>query len=189
MFGWQPWKPITINELMSPGVHWIDPDASVGEAAVMMRDAEVGSLPVAENGRLVGVVTDRDITCRAVANGASPSSLTVRQVMTPGVVYCYVDQPVADAAWIMREKRVRRLPVFSRDNRMMGLLAIADIARNFPILSGRVIETARKERTSGAAAKAEDHPKPRSRLFAARTADPTVSQQDTEVAVKREARK
>lgn len=166
MFGWQPWKPISIEELMSPTVHWVDPDATVQEVASVMRDQEVGAVPVVELGRLIGMVTDRDITCRAVANGTVPSATTVREIMTPSVVYCFVDQPVADAAEMMREKRVRRLPVFTRENRMKGILAIADIARNFPILSGLVLETARKAvDVSGASGQAEDHPKPRRRIF------------------------
>lgn len=143
MFGWQPWKPISIDELMTPAVQWVNPDATLQEIAALMRDQGVGAVPVAELGKLIGMVTDRDITVRAVAEGAHPSTVTARDVMTPNPVYCFVDQPVADAAWMMREKRVRRLPVFTRENRMMGILALSDIARDFPILSGRVLEVVR----------------------------------------------
>lgn len=167
MLGWQAWKPISIEELMSPAVHWIGPDATIQEAAALMRDQGIGSVPVAELGRLIGMVTDRDITCRAVADGTDPAAVTVREVMTPTVVYCYVDQPVADAAWMMREKRVRRLPVFTRESRMVGVLAISDIARDFPILSGKILETVRKTEDGAGrgSGQSEEQPKARRRFF------------------------
>lgn len=167
MLGWQAWKPMSIEELMSPVVHWVGPDATVQEVATLMRDKEIGAVPVVDLGRLVGMITDRDITCRAVADGASPFASKVREIMTPTAVYCYVDQPVADAAWMMREKGVRRLPVFTRENRMIGVLAISDIARDFPILSGKILETTRKAedgrgRGSG---QREEQPKARRGFF------------------------
>ena len=93
-----------------------------------MKDLDVGALPVCENDKLVGVVTDRDIAVRSVAAGHNPQDDHVQDVMTRGIVYCFDDQDVRDAARIMHEKQVRRLPVLNRNKRLVGIVSLGDLA-------------------------------------------------------------
>ena len=93
-----------------------------------MNDLDVGSIPVGENDRLIGMVTDRDITCRAVANGKDCSKLTARDVMTKGIVYCREAEDLDDALRIMEQKKIRRLPVINDKKRMVGMLSIGDVS-------------------------------------------------------------
>ncbi len=119
-----------IRDAMSTDVQIIDPDMSVSEAAMKMRDLDVGFLPVGENDRLVGMLTDRDIAVRAVAEGKDPKSCRVRDAMTPDVIYCFEDQDTAEAADLMAEHQIHRLPILNRDKRLVGVLATADLARH-----------------------------------------------------------
>ncbi len=117
-----------IREIMTKQVETVTPDTSLREAARMMRDADIGFLPVGENDRLVGTLTDRDIAVRAVADGKDPSSATVRDAMSAGTDYVFEDQDTAEAATIMSERQIRRLPVMNRDKRLVGVVAIGDLA-------------------------------------------------------------
>ncbi|HYH36648.1 MAG TPA: CBS domain-containing protein [Azospirillum sp.] len=117
-----------IREIMTRQVETVSPDTPLKEAARMMRDADIGFLPVGENDRLVGTLTDRDIAVRAVADGKDPNSAKVRDAMSPGTEYVFEDQDSAEAATIMSEKQVRRLPVMNRDKRLVGVVAIGDLA-------------------------------------------------------------
>lgn len=117
-----------VREIMTPGAECIYPDASIREAASRMQALGVGSLPVCENDRLVGMVTDRDLTVRTTAAGADPNQARVRDAMTPKVHYCFDDQELSEAARLMREKQVRRLPVLNRDKRMVGIVSLGDVA-------------------------------------------------------------
>lgn len=116
-----------VAEIMNP-VETIEPGASVQQAAERMRDLDVGSIPVCDGERLVGVITDRDITIRATATGADPGSCRVDQAMTPKVDCCLADDDVKRALQVMREKQIRRLPVLDRDHRLVGTVALADLA-------------------------------------------------------------
>src|SRR5947209_10896530 len=102
-----------VKEIMDPRVAVVHADTTVQEAAEKMKDLDVGPLPVCENDRLVGMVTDRDITVRAVAEGHDPWTDHVRDVMTPEVIFCFEDQDVAEAARLMKRKQVRRLLVLN----------------------------------------------------------------------------
>jgi CBS domain-containing protein len=93
-----------------------------------MRDGDFGLLPIGENDRLVGTVSDRDITIRAVAAGKDPNRTPVREAMSEGIVYCFEDQSVEEAAALMGEKQIRRLPVLNRDKRLVGIVALGDLA-------------------------------------------------------------
>ena len=104
-----------------------NPDQSIREAAEMMAELDAGALPVGEQDRLVGMITDRDIAIRAVAEGKSPDT-RIRDVMTGDVKYCFDDDEVHDVARNMADIQVRRLPVVNRDNRLVGIVAIADLA-------------------------------------------------------------
>jgi CBS domain-containing protein len=116
-----------IAEIMSP-VEVIEPGASVQQAAERMRDLDVGSIPVCDGDRLVGIITDRDITIRATAAGADPGSYRVDQAMTPKVDCCLADDDVEHAARVMQEKRIRRLPILDREHRLVGTVALGDLA-------------------------------------------------------------
>lgn len=117
-----------VQEIMTKGTECVSPSSSLQEAAQKMRNLDVGPLPVCENDRLVGMITDRDITVRAVAEGCDSKRTTVKQVMTPDVVYCYEDQDVQEAARLMQENQIRRLLVINKDKRLVGIVSLGDLA-------------------------------------------------------------
>jgi CBS domain-containing protein len=117
-----------IREIMTSGARCISPDASLTKAASLMRELNVGSLPVCENDRLAGMITDRDIAIRAVAEARDLPGTPVRAIMSPEVVYAFEDQDVEDAARVMEMNQIRRLPILNRDKRLVGILALGDIA-------------------------------------------------------------
>lgn len=116
------------RELMTHGVECVSPDEKLREVAVKMRDMDVGSFPVCDGGRLTGMVTDRDIAIRCVANGADPSRTTVREAMSEELIFCFEDQSVDEVSQLMRQHQVRRLPVLDVDKNMIGIIAVADLA-------------------------------------------------------------
>ena len=118
-----------VSEAMSENVRIAHPDQTIREAARMMADIDVGILPVGEHDRLVGMITDRDIIVRAVAAGQGPDT-PIEEVMSPEVKYCFEDDDVVGVARNMAQLKVRRLPVLSRDKRLVGILSLADIALN-----------------------------------------------------------
>ena len=117
-----------LSEIMTPDVQVVSPDASLVEAAEKMRSLDVGVLPVTEGKRLVGILTDRDITVRAVAEGRDPKGTRVRDCMSSGAVFCFEDQDSEDAVILMEESQIRRVPVLSRDRQLVGVISLADIA-------------------------------------------------------------
>jgi CBS domain-containing protein len=116
-----------LKDIMSRDVQVISPDATVAEAAQCMRDGDFGMLPVGENDRMIGAITDRDIAVRGVAEGKE-CSCQVRDVMSDGIHWAYEDEPVERAAEIMSQHQVRRLAIVSRDKRLVGVVSLADIA-------------------------------------------------------------
>lgn len=116
-----------IAELMTLDVEVIRPNDTLRTAAKMMADLDAGILPVGENDRLVGMITDRDITVRAVAEGRDPDKTTVRDTMTDEVRYCFADESPEEVARKMSAWQVRRLPVLSRDKRLVGIVALGDL--------------------------------------------------------------
>lgn len=121
-----------VREAMHSGVEWMAPTASLAEVAAKMREYDIGAIPIGENDRLIGMVTDRDIVVKALANGADISSLTARDVMTEGIIYCRADEDLGDALRIMEEHKVRRLPVIDENKRMIGMLGIGDVSNATP---------------------------------------------------------
>jgi CBS domain-containing protein len=113
---------------MSTDVHIAAPDQTMQQAAREMASIDAGLLPVGENDRLVGMITDRDITIRGVARGCSPDT-PIRQVMSQEIRYCFDDDDVEDAADTMSELQIRRLPVLNHDKRLVGIISLGDIAR------------------------------------------------------------
>lgn len=119
-----------VKEAMTRDPKVTSPDTTLVDVAALMVAEDVGAIPVGENDRLVGMVTDRDIAVRAVAEGGNPGNTTVREVMSPGVYYCFEDADLSEAAATMAEHQVQRLPVLNRDKRLVGMIAVADLARN-----------------------------------------------------------
>jgi CBS domain-containing protein len=118
-----------VSEVMSRDVQVTSPTQTIRDAARMMADSDIGSLPVGEDDRLVGVITDRDIAIRGVAQGKAPTT-KVSEVMSREVLYCFDDQDVEDVAQNMADEKVRRMPVVNRDKRLVGIISIGDLARN-----------------------------------------------------------
>ncbi len=129
-----------VKDLMTRHGEWIDPKTTLLDAAKTMLDKEIGSLLVGEDDRIIGMVTDRDITCRGVAKNLDPAKTPVRKVMTEKIIWCFDDQEVEDAAHLMEGKKVRRLAVMNRDKRMVGVLSVDDLARRMHELSGEVLD-------------------------------------------------
>ncbi|MEQ1878157.1 MAG: CBS domain-containing protein [Bdellovibrionia bacterium] len=117
-----------VRDCMTAEVKVITPETSLREAAILMRDGDFGSVPVGENDRLVGVVTDRDLAVRAVAEGFDANTTPVRHVMSEGILYCYEDQMIDEVIQNMGDVQVRRLPVLNREKRMVGILSLGDAA-------------------------------------------------------------
>ena len=116
-----------LKDIMSREVKVVSPDMSIREAATEMRDGDFGMLPVGENDRMIGTISDRDIAIRAVADGKDTGT-KVRDVMSEGVAWAYEDDSVDVAAKIMSERQVRRLPVVNRGKRLVGIVALGDFA-------------------------------------------------------------
>jgi CBS domain-containing protein len=118
-----------ISEVMTEGVECLRPTDSVAHAAERMRELDVGSLPVCgDEDKLVGMITDRDITIRATASACDANATAVRDVMTLSIVNCFEDQDIEDAAKLMEEKQIRRLVVLNRNKRLVGIVSLGDLA-------------------------------------------------------------
>jgi CBS domain-containing protein len=113
---------------MTRDVAVVRPDSTLQAAAEVMRKIDVGSVPVCTGRKLVGMLTDRDITVRAVAEGRDPRQCTVQEVMTPDVVYAYDDQDVEEVADTMSAHQIRRLPIINRDKELVGIVSLGDLA-------------------------------------------------------------
>ena len=116
-----------VSEAMTRDVRVANPDETVQQAARMMASLDAGVLPVGEGDRLVGMITDRDIAIRGIAEGKGPDA-RVREVMTKDVKYCFDDQDVEEVTRNMGDIQVRRLPVINRDKRLVGILSLGDVA-------------------------------------------------------------
>src|SRR5260221_4296661 len=116
-----------ISECMTRTVRLVDPGETLRVAARLMSDIDAGILPVAEDDRLIGIITDRDIAIRAVGTGRPPDA-RIRDVMSPEVKYCFADDDVDDILHNMAELQIRRLPVVDRDKRLVGIVSISDLA-------------------------------------------------------------
>lgn len=131
-----------LSEIMTPQVEVIQPDETLQSAAKKMRDRNIGFLPVCDGEKLMGVLSDRDITIRALADGMDGTIMLARDLMTAPPIYCFEDQEVSEAARIMEEHQIRRLVVLSRDQkRLVGVVSLGDLARNETTdLSGKVLQ-------------------------------------------------
>ena len=119
-----------VKECMTQQVEIGSPDMTLQEAAQKMRDGDFGVLPIGENDRIVGMLTDRDITIRGTAEGRDPRNVNVREVMSGNILYCYEDQTLDDVAQNLGDNQVRRLPVLNRQKRLVGILSLGDLAQS-----------------------------------------------------------
>ena len=123
-----------VKDVMHKGVDWVSPDTSVTELAKLMCEHDIGAIPIGENDRLIGKVTDRDIVCKGLAQGNFDAGGAIaRDVMTPGIHCCREDDDLAKAVRHMEDLKVRRLPVVNKSKRMVGILSLGDISRSAPI--------------------------------------------------------
>ena len=122
-----------VKEAMHRGVDWVSPDTAVTELAKLMRDHDIGAIPIGENDRLVGMVTARDIVCTGLAEeDFDPHRATAGNVMTSQIHCCSEDEDLAKAVQHMKQLKIRRLPVINKSNRMTGILALGDISHSAP---------------------------------------------------------
>lgn len=131
-----------VADVMTRSVDVANPDARLDEAAERMRQLDAGVLPVVDGDKVVGMITDRDITVRATAEGRDPVSTKVSEVMTPEVVFTYDDEDVKDAAKLMQDHQVRRLVVLNREKKLVGIVSLGDLAVDTKDdkLKGQVLE-------------------------------------------------
>jgi CBS domain-containing protein len=125
---------------MTEAVEIIDPNTTIRDVAKRMRADNIGALPVGENDRLIGMVTDRDIVVRAVAENLSAGNTSARDVMSEHVYWCFDDADVEKAAEIMAEHQVRRLPVINHDKRLVGIVSLADLGRSDESAASEALE-------------------------------------------------
>ena len=130
-----------VKQAMHAGAQWVEPGIPLTELARLMREHNIGAIPIDENDQLVGMVPDRAIVCRGLAAGLDLTKAAARDVMTKGIFYCRDTQEVADAARTMEQKKVRRLPVIAQDKRLVGVLSVGDISRTGePTLCGKIAQ-------------------------------------------------
>lgn len=127
-----------IADCMTRNVKLAEPDMTLQEAARMMAQCDTGALPVGENDRLVGMLTDRDIAIRGVAHGLGPAA-KVRDAMSAEVRWCYEDEDAREALEHMASEQIRRMPVLSRSKRLMGIISLGDLADDNPGKSGEAL--------------------------------------------------
>ena len=121
-----------VREAMTQHAEWIGPELSLAEVAQTMRDKGIGCLPVGADDRMVGMITDRDLACRAVADGLNPKTAKAKQVMTKGVTWCFDDDNVENAVRRMEEKKIHHMPVINHQKRLIGILSLSDLALRGP---------------------------------------------------------
>jgi CBS domain-containing protein len=117
----------SIKEIMTKGVECVSPDTPVVRLAETMKSLDVGSLPICENDRLTGMVTDRDIVVKVLAEGRDPAATKASEIMSAPITYCFEDQDIGEAARIMEAKQVRRLVVLSREKRLVGIISLGNL--------------------------------------------------------------
>jgi CBS domain-containing protein len=132
-----------VREIMTPKMESIEPSATLREAARKMRDLNLGSLPVSEDGKLIGMITDRDICCRGVADDFDPLRTGVREIMSRDVLFCFSDDTVTAAVRQMENRHIRRLAVLNHDKSIAGFLSVDDLAHYSRQLAGEVLDSAR----------------------------------------------
>ena len=122
-----------VKDAMHKGADWVGPDTPVSELAKLMCEHDIGAIPIGENDKLIGMVTDRDIVCKGLAQDRFDArSATAREVMTKGIHCCREEDDLAKAVRHMEQLQVRRLPVINKSRRMVGILSLGDISSSAP---------------------------------------------------------
>jgi CBS domain-containing protein len=131
-----------VKDIMTKGVEVVRPDATLQETAQKMRSLDIGALPVCDGDKLVGMITDRDITVRATAEGLDPKQTRVREVMSNDLITLQMDQDAKEVAELMQSKQIRRVPVLNRAKQLVGILSLGDLARHIQDskLAGQTLE-------------------------------------------------
>ena len=117
-----------VKDAMHADALWRAPSTTLADIAKLMKEEDIGCVPIGENDRLIGMVTDRDIAIRGVANSLDVTQKTARDVMTDDIVYCKENEDIEDAVHLMEEKKLRRLPVINDKKRLVGMLSLGDVA-------------------------------------------------------------
>jgi CBS domain-containing protein len=117
-----------LKDIMTRDVEVVAPHATLKDAARKMKELDVGLVPVCDHDKITGMLTDRDITVKATAEGRNPMDTRVSEIMSPNVAYCFEDQHVEEAMAVMELKQIRRLPIMSRDKRLVGIVSLGDLA-------------------------------------------------------------
>jgi CBS domain-containing protein len=117
-----------LRDILTKDPQVIGPNAMISQAARLMKEHDIGMLPVCDGERLVGAITDRDLAIRAVAEDCDPLKTKVKDVMTPGICYCFEDQDLEEVAGLMEERQIRRIAVLNREKRLVGIASLADFA-------------------------------------------------------------
>jgi CBS domain-containing protein len=135
-----------VKDVMSDRVIRVSPDSSLQEIAIAMRDGDLGSIPVSEDDKLIGMITDRDLVVRGLTGTLETHLITARDVMSPSIKYCYEDQPLEEVLRNMAHERIRRLPVVSREKRLVGIVSLGDLAAESPTTrTGEALEEITKK--------------------------------------------
>ena len=130
-----------VKDAMHKGAEWVAPSTTVIELARLMAKHDIGAIPIGDNDKLIGMVTDRDIVCRGIADGHDIAKLTAREVMSAKMIWCRDDDDLDDASRIMEAKQIRRLPVIDKNKRMVGMLSLGDLSHaGKSKLSGEVLQ-------------------------------------------------
>jgi CBS domain-containing protein len=141
---------IRVADVMTRSVRTMTPNESVIQAAQAMDELDVGAIPVCDGSRLVGMVTDRDLVVRSIAQARVPQATPLHEVMSRGVCCCYEDEPVEVVVGRMREERIRRVPVLDRDDHVVGIVSLGDIAvKDSDVVAGRTLEKISEPARSG----------------------------------------
>jgi CBS domain-containing protein len=131
-----------IREIMTPDAQCVGPEETLVDAAALMRQLDVGVLPVCHEGDVIGMITDRDIAIRAVAEARPPTTTRVREIMSPGTVCVFEDQEVDEVIEVLERHQIRRAPVMTRERRLVGIVSLGDIAVDASAaLSGEVLKS------------------------------------------------
>ena len=117
-----------VKDVMTPQAEVVSPDATVEEAAGVMKSLDIGVLPVCDEEGLVGILTDRDVVVRVVGEKRDPKAVRVGEAMTPNIVYCFEDEDIGRAASLLMDHQIRRLPVLNRERNLVGVVSLGDLA-------------------------------------------------------------
>lgn len=117
-----------VKEVMTREVECVSPDDTLQHAAQMMKSLDIGPVPVCDNDRLAGMLTDRDIVLRCIAEGGDARTAKVREAMSEGVTYCFEDDDISEASRLMQEKQIHRVVVLDRDKHLAGIVSLGDLA-------------------------------------------------------------